>query len=720
MHESPSRHRAYRKTIWMVLITAFILFAGVIALGLWHSAELRNIFSGQFNDEQQVIAQNISRLIERELDFLEKEIRLLRSEVAANPFSPEALQPGIQKSLARISESGVRKIMITDPGKNTEEAAIHHYTTGDHWVLPGSEMNWPASFPDPGALSKETVWFSRPKPDRPNITMFMAAALPADKGLIVFDINVSWLLSPFLKDIRSGKTGYAWIICDQGYFLYHPENDFIGRDAFDVRQQKDPRISFHTINFIQQEKMLKGLEGTGHYESGWHRGMTGRIEKLIAYTPIRISDAFPQRWSIAVVAPVAEIEGLVRDAQNRQMLIQVLILTAIAASASAVLLFEKRWSRYLEQEVNERTQALSRSEEKYRSLVESAEDFIFTVDPNGYLMSVNSFAAAFFGKTPEECLKKPLSTLFPRHAAKKMSQLAGRVFRGKRSVQDTFDIAEKDRLTWINANFMPLKDKKGSVGAVLCIARDVTEQKNLESRLINAEKLASMGTLAAGVAHEINNPIGVILGFSDLLLQDAEPDSQAWEDLKTIERQGMHCKQIVENLLSFARHGRESTEYADLAECIDEVIKITRHTLEMNDIETDIRMPDHLPLVNGDFRQLQQVFLNLVNNSMAAMPAGGKLVLSGSVDETNRRVIITVSDTGTGIPETDLSHIFEPFYTTKAEGEGTGLGLFVSYGIINRYGGMIECTSRTPEASDNPGTTFTITLLQAPERMDHE
>ncbi len=720
MHDTPSRHRAYRQTIWLVLVTAFFLLAGVIALGMRHSAELRNIVAGQFNDEQMVIAQNVSRLIERELDFLKKEIRLLSSEVAATPFSAEALRPGIQKSLARISESGVRKIMITDPGKTSGKAAIHHYTTGDHWVLTGSEANTPAAFPDPASLSGETVWFSRPEPDRPGITMHIAAALPADNGLIVFDINVSWLLDPFVKDIRSGQTGYAWIICDQGYFLYHPEKDFIGRDAFDVRQQKDPRISFHTINFIQQEKMLRGMEGTGHYESGWHRGMTGRIEKLIAYTPIRISDAFPQKWSIAVVAPVAEIEGLVRDAHNRQLLLQLLVLTAIVAAAGAILLFEKRWSRHLEQEVSERTHALSRSEEKYRSLIESAEDFIFTVDPNGNLLSVNSFAAAFFGKTQEECINKPLSDLFPRLAAKRMSQLAGRVFRGRRSVRETFDIAEKDRLTWINANFMPLKDKKGSVGAVLCIARDVTEQKNLESRLINAEKLASMGTLAAGVAHEINNPLGVILGFSDLLLQDAEPDSQAWEDLKTIERQGLHCKQIVENLLSFARHGRESTEYADLAECIGEVIKITRHTLEMNDIETDILLPDHLPLVIGDLRQLQQVFLNLVNNALSAMPAGGRLTLSGRTDETNRRVIITVSDTGTGIPETDLGHIFEPFYTTKAEGEGTGLGLFVSYGIINRYGGTIECISRTRESSESPGTTFTITLLQAPERTAHE
>lgn len=721
MFETPSRNRTYKKSIWLVLVLALGFFLTAVALGLWHAAEIRNIVSSQFNEEQLVIAQNVSRLIERELGFLKKEIRLLSREMEAGPPEPGERPSSIQKSLSRIIESGVRKIMIIDPGTEDEGNTVHHYIRDDYWASPGPDETWLPGIPSPGTLAPETVWFSRPDPGRPQMTMHMATPLPgaAKTGLVVFEINVSWLLDPFLKDIRSGKTGYAWIISDAGFFLYHPEKDFIGKDAFDIRQQKDPRISFHTINFIQQEKMLRGMEGTGSYESGWHRGMTGRIEKLIAFSPIHVSEQDPQKWSIAVVAPVLEIEGLVKAAHNRQLLLQLLILAAIVAAASAVFLFEKKWSRFLEQEVSERTQALRRSEEKYRSLVESAEDFIFTVDSKGDILSVNPFAAGFFGKSPSDCEKKPLSILFPTPAAKKMQQLSTKVFNESKSVRDILEIAEKDRRIWINANFMPLKDKKGKVSAVLCIARDITDQKNLESRLINAEKLASLGTLAAGVAHEINNPIGVILGFSDLLLQDAVPESQAFEDLKTIERQGLHCKQIVENLLSFARHGQENTQVTDLSECIAEVIKIVRHTLDMNDIALHMNVQAHLPPVKGDFRQLQQVFLNLINNAVSAMPAGGELRIAGYADEGNRRVFISVSDTGTGIPETDLGHIFEPFFTTKPEGEGTGLGLFVSYGIVSRYGGTIECRSQTAETSGGPGTTFTITMPAAPERTSH-
>ena len=168
---------------------------------------------------------------------------------------------------------------------------------------------------------------------------------------------------------------------------------------------------------------------------------------------------------------------------------------------------------------------------------------------------------------------------------------------------------------------MPLKNEEGAVTAVLCIARDVTENKILERQLINAEKLASMGTLAAGVAHEVNNPLGVILGFCDLLLRKTDKDTQAYEDLKTIERQGLHCKQVVENLLSFARLGEGDSDIADLNECVQDIIKVVRHTLEMHDIDLSLSLSDDMPPVRGNPRQIQQVFLNLINNAIAAMPS---------------------------------------------------------------------------------------------------
>lgn len=713
------------KTTLRVVIPAALFFILVaIFAGIWHAEEMRAIVSHQFNDEQLVIARNVATLLARELGFLKTEITLISREIATAAFQPDALQPGMQKSLSRVVASGVRRIRVVD---NAGSLSWHYILHGS-WRQTHLDDAETAVLPRQDELPVGGVWVSRPMVSPAQITLLMAAALPSPhQGMVVFDINVAWFLNPFVKDIRSGRTGYAWIICEKGLFLYHPKNEFIGKDAFNIRQEEDPRISFHTINFIQQEKMLKGQEGQGAYQSGWHRGVIGRVEKLIAYTPIRIADNPLQKWSIAIVAPVSEIEDMIQRAYNRQILMQALILSVIILSAGAVLLSERRWSRFLEARVTERTEELQRSEEKYRSLVESAEDFIFTVNRRGCFLSMNTFMARQFGGTPADFSYRSLTDLLPADAARLQQACIDQVFEQLRSVRDVFEIPLPSRRLWLNANFMPLKNNRNQVTAVLCIARDITENRMLEGQLRNAEKLASLGTLAAGVAHEINNPLGVMLGFCDLLLRKAEAGSQTQEDLKTIERHGLHCKEIVENLLSFARVGQTSSQSTDLNACIREVLKVVRHTLEMHDIELQLELALALPPVRGDFRQLQQVFLNLINNAVAAMRdgdpdniGGGCLSIRTGYDPQTRQVRARVTDTGAGIPEEALGHIYEPFYTTKPEGEGTGLGLFVSYGIINRYGGSIECLSHSGATSEkleraSRGATFQIALPIAEE-----
>ena len=465
------------------------------------------------------------------------------------------------------------------------------------------------------------------------------------------------------------------------------------------------------INFIQKERMLEGKIGTGWYYSGWHRGITGKIKKLIAYCPVAISDDASQRWSVAVVAPISEIEGTVRESNYRQFIVHGLIVLIILMGAAAILSFERRWRRILEDRVEKRTKELKKSEDKYRSLVESAEDFIFAVDREGCFQSMNSFTANFFGGPPEAFLGKDLARVFPAHVAEQQLKLIRLVYEYGKSVRHEFEWEVGEHEVWISANFMPLKGEGGTVNAVLCIARDITESKILERQLINAEKLASMGTLAAGVAHEVNNPLGVILGFCDLLIRKADKGSQAYEDLKTIERQGLHCKDVVENLLSFARHGEGDMQYCDLNQCLKEILKVVRHTLDMNDIELDLLLAETLPPVKGDSRQLQQVFLNLINNAVPAMAGGGTLMIRTFPERSTRKAVVEFRDTGIATGPDDMDHIFDPFFTTKPEGEGTGLGLFVSYGIIKKHGGSITCTSHMRRPSTAGGTTFTVKLL---------
>lgn len=717
----------------VILTTVFFILAAIL-LGIWHADEMRRIVSQQFNDEQLVIARNVATLLERELGFLQTELALISRDIAATPYEPDMLQAGMQKSLHRVVASGVRQIQVINLDRDQGWQFILHGPWRSISLDDASRNLLPVYDDLPNRHRPDVrspVWISRPMVSPAQITLLMATALPAPhRGLVMFDINVAWFLNPLVKEIRSGRTGYAWIICDQGFFLYHPKTEFIGHDAFNIRQEEDPRRSFHTINFIQQEKMLKGQEGQGSYESGWHRGFVGHVKKLIAYTPVRVAQTPPQKWSIAVVAPVSEIEDVVRQAYNRQLALQILILTVIVLSAGTVLLFERRWSRFLEAKVAERTEELQRSKEKYQSLIESAEDFIFTVNRRNCFLSMNTYMARFFGGHPNDFLYQSLRDLLPFEASdaaqespqRSLESCIEQVFNTRRSTRDIFEVKLPSRALWLSANFMPLKDQRHQVTAVLCIARDITENRMLEDQLRNAEKLASLGTLAAGVAHEINNPLGVMLGFCDLLVRQAEDGTQTWEDLKTIERHGLHCKEIVENLLSFARVSPASSQNTHLNACIREVLKVVYHTLEMNDIELKTALEDNLPPVRGDFRQLQQVFLNLINNAVAAMTdgppeSGSVLTIQTRHDSRSRQVVVEVRDTGSGISREAREHIFEPFYTTKPEGQGTGLGLFVSYGIIHRHGGTIECVSPPADTfrSGSQETVFRISLPIAEE-----
>jgi PAS domain S-box-containing protein len=412
----------------------------------------------------------------------------------------------------------------------------------------------------------------------------------------------------------------------------------------------------------------------------------------------------------------------VDEAISRHFLwLQGFVVLCLIFCAGAIVWYEEKHRRALQQALAEKTEALRKSEERYRSLLESAEDFIFTVDKTGGLLSLNHFTANFFGGTPSQFLGRPLSVLFPQEIASQNLELIHMVFQFGKSLRDEFILTMGGHHTWLSANFMPIKDEQERVISVLCIAREITEQKELENQLVSTEKLASMGTLAAGVAHELNNPLGVILGFTDLMLEKFDRDSQAYQDLKTIERHSLHCKQVVESLLSFARQGEGEVQYCHINEAINEIVGVVKHSLEMNNIELHMDLASGLSKVKGDIRQMQQVFLNLITNAAAAMPRGGILEVKTQGIPLKERVCVTIRDNGHGIQQEHVEKIFDPFFTTKREGEGTGLGLFVSQGIITKYEGTISCESRTVEgAGGSRGTTFTVMLRAKDGRNDDE
>jgi signal transduction histidine kinase/Fe-S-cluster-containing hydrogenase component 2 len=243
------------------------------------------------------------------------------------------------------------------------------------------------------------------------------------------------------------------------------------------------------------------------------------------------------------------------------------------------------------------------------------------------------------------------------------------------------------------------------------LAQSNEQLASTQEALMHSERLASMGQLAAGIAHEVNNPLGVVLMYAHLLLEEVTEDSKHREDLSMIAEQADRCKGIVAGLLNFARQNKVNLQDTNVKELVDRALKaITHHQGVQIVTEHDLDNP----IAEIDADQMVQVLTNLLTNAIAAMPDGGTLTLRAEGDADNVRLV--VADTGTGIPEENLSKIFEPFFTTKQIGKGTGLGLAVTYGVVKMHRGDIRVESNTDPDAGPTGTTFTVTLPRRPQQ----
>ena len=230
-------------------------------------------------------------------------------------------------------------------------------------------------------------------------------------------------------------------------------------------------------------------------------------------------------------------------------------------------------------------------------------------------------------------------------------------------------------------------------------------RKMNEQRLMRSEKLASIGRLAAGIAHEINNPLTSVLTFSSLLLRKAEIEDQK-EKLEIIVKETTRCRQIVRDLLNFARQGEPKKEECNINQVIESALSLTKNQLKMSEMRIAVKKElEELPLLQLDPDQMLEVFVNIIINAIDAMPQGGELNFTTRLTQGGKTVEIRASDTGYGIPRENLAKIFDPFFTTKDAGKGTGLGLSVTYGIIDRHNGTIDVESEVRK-----GTTFIIKL----------
>jgi signal transduction histidine kinase len=235
----------------------------------------------------------------------------------------------------------------------------------------------------------------------------------------------------------------------------------------------------------------------------------------------------------------------------------------------------------------------------------------------------------------------------------------------------------------------------------------IAAQRMAESRLVQAAKLAAVGEMAAGIAHELNNPLTTVSGFTELTLESIPDDASIRADLELVLKEAQRARGVVRRLLDFARQSESVRTRSDLNEIVKDVLNLTQHLLHTSGIFLKTELSESLPWPAVDRNQIKQVILNLIHNSMHAMPTGGNLFITTKVcrRDTREGVNIIIHDTGIGIPPDLVERVFEPFFTTRSRDGGTGLGLSVSYGIVVDHGGDIEVASEV-----GAGSTFTVWL----------
>jgi len=348
---------------------------------------------------------------------------------------------------------------------------------------------------------------------------------------------------------------------------------------------------------------------------------------------------------------------------------------------------------------------LQRERDFSGKILNNTQSLILVADTAG-LISYANRRWREMGYQPDQLWGRPLEELIAAPRRPALREALAATLAGQQVDNLELQLVRgAGRLGHFSLNLSPMRDDEGNVTNIVVVMSDITDAASLQAKLIHAEKMVAVGQLVSGVAHEVNNPLTAILGFADLLLENPDIPESARKDLRVILQEAQRTKQIVQNLLSFARPMPPQRKPIELNTILDRTVQLRAYDFHSRGVEVLEHLDKDLHLVVGDSHQLQQVFLNILNNAYDAMRATGRAArIEISTTNLDNLVEVVFRDNGQGIESPD--HIFDPFFTTKEIGKGTGLGLSICQGIVREHGGEIFCHNN----SDGEGATFIVRL----------
>ena len=405
--------------------------------------------------------------------------------------------------------------------------------------------------------------------------------------------------------------------------------------------------------------------------------------------------------------PIAVL-ALGRKGTGEPLSSEDMALLAAVAGQVATALENGRLYGQLEDKAGE----LDRMRQFSDNIIESLNDGLLVLDLDERVVRWNAGLERLYGVSRVEAVGRSLDELFDEEFVERLRQ--ARDDAASESALYRVPLSsrypEKTRLL-VNAATAPLSRPDGKVEGTMVFVENITARVQLEEQVQISEKMASIGLLAAGVAHEVNTPLTGISSFTQMLLEGADPEDPRTPVLEKIEQQTFRASKIVNGLLNLSRPGQpDAVGPVDINMVISDVLALLEHQFELSNVQVRRELSTPLPAVTGVEFKVQQVFLNLFLNARDAMKTGGWLTIASRFE--NGSVVAEVKDTGSGIAAPNLSRIYDPFFTTKAVGQGTGLGLSVTYGVVQEHHGTIECDSQPGR-----GTCFTLTFPQAVSKL---
>lgn len=356
------------------------------------------------------------------------------------------------------------------------------------------------------------------------------------------------------------------------------------------------------------------------------------------------------------------------------------------------------------QELERLVETISRSKMMWERTFDVISDPVLIINRNYDIKRANKAMAKACNLDIRKVISQKCYKVFAGYDAPCPKCPVTQTLSGQESCSVELGMFPRHRQYFVNAYGLPDVAEVDDESIVLYY-RDITDEKQLQKKLTHSEKMAAVGTLAGGVAHEINNPLGGILAFVQLVMREVGEDHSCMEDLKEIEDAALRCKKIVRNLLDFSRQEMdEEMSYVFLHDVIHKTMAVISLNAKTFGVDVKLELDEDLPPMQGDVNKLQQVVLNLITNALHAMKeTGGVLTISTFANPEKSKVFLQIRDTGSGINKDDLTRIFDPYFTTKGQGEGTGLGLSICYKIVEEHRGKIDV-----ESEPGRGTAMTL------------